>query len=90
MIAERAIANKTNMVTASYLSQGLMDQHQAAVDAGVTVVNECGVDPGESQTRNSSSVKVLVCDLLKSVQRGLLFGFTTNNGDLCSVPRNVL
>jgi len=46
MIAERAIANKTNMVTASYLSQGLMDQHQAAVDAGVTVVNECGVDPG--------------------------------------------
>merc|ERR1719489_331066 len=46
MIAERAIANKTNMVTASYLSQGLMDQHTAAVDAGVTVVNECGVDPG--------------------------------------------
>ena len=57
MIAERAIANKTNMVTASYLSQGLMDQHSAAVEAGVTVVNECGVDPGELPTKNSSSMK---------------------------------
>merc|ERR1740128_1369163 len=49
-IAQRAIANKTNMVTASYLSQGLQDQHVAAVDAGVTVVNECGVDPVVSAT----------------------------------------
>ena len=42
----RCIANKTNMVTASYLSPGLQAQHNDAVDAGVTVVNECGVDPG--------------------------------------------
>ena len=42
----RCIANKTNMVTASYLSPGLQAQHSQAVDAGVTVVNECGVDPG--------------------------------------------
>jgi len=45
-IAEACIANKTNLVTASYLSQGIQDQHQAAVEAGVTIVNECGVDPG--------------------------------------------
>merc|ERR1719443_1211167 len=45
-IAARCIANKTNMVTASYLSPGLQAQHGDAVDAGVTVVNECGVDPG--------------------------------------------
>jgi len=45
-IAERAIANKTNMVTASYLSPGMQNLHQSAVDSGVTVVNECGVDPG--------------------------------------------
>ena len=45
-IAGRCIANKTNMVTASYLSPGLKDQHNEAVAAGVTVVNECGVDPG--------------------------------------------
>ena len=34
------------MVTASYLSPGLQAQHSQAVEAGVTVVNECGVDPG--------------------------------------------
>ena len=34
------------MVTASYLSPGLQAQHSAAVEAGVSVVNECGVDPG--------------------------------------------
>ena len=45
-IAEVAIATGTNMVTASYLSDGIKAQHQAAVDAGVTIVNECGVDPG--------------------------------------------
>jgi len=45
-IAARCIANKTNMVTASYLSPGLKEQHNDAVAAGVTVVNECGVDPG--------------------------------------------
>lgn len=45
-MAQRCIANKTDMVTASYLSQGLKDQHQSAKDAGVTVINECGVDPG--------------------------------------------
>lgn len=33
-------------MTASYLSPGLQAQHSDAVDAGVTVVNECGVDPG--------------------------------------------
>ena len=43
-IAEHAIANKTK--TTSYLSPGLQGLHEAAVDAGVTVVNECGVDPG--------------------------------------------
>merc|ERR1719471_1375933 len=45
-IAEMAIATGTNMVTASYLSEGIKAKHQAAVDAGVTIVNECGVDPG--------------------------------------------
>ena len=34
------------MVTASYLSPGLQAQHSDALAAGVTVVNECGVDPG--------------------------------------------
>ena len=45
-IASRCIQLGTNLVTASYLSPGLKQQHEAAVAAGVTVVNECGVDPG--------------------------------------------
>ena len=45
-IAKVAIANKTNMVTASYLSDGIKGLEQEAIDAGVTIVNECGVDPG--------------------------------------------
>ena len=45
-IASRCIQHGTNLVTASYLSPGLKEQHEAAVKAGVSVVNECGVDPG--------------------------------------------
>ena len=36
----RCIQQQTNMVTASYLSPGLKEQHSAAAAAGVTVVNE--------------------------------------------------
>ncbi|CAA3006406.1 alpha-aminoadipic semialdehyde synthase, mitochondrial [Olea europaea subsp. europaea] len=46
MIAKMCIAGKTNMVTASYLSQELRELDQAARDAGITVVNEVGLDPG--------------------------------------------
>ncbi|XP_023324527.1 alpha-aminoadipic semialdehyde synthase, mitochondrial [Eurytemora carolleeae] len=45
-IAKRCIANKVNMVTASYQSQALKNLHGEAVQAGITAVNECGVDPG--------------------------------------------
>ncbi|XP_054713377.1 alpha-aminoadipic semialdehyde synthase, mitochondrial-like isoform X2 [Uloborus diversus] len=45
-IAERCIKYKINMVTASYLSPEMKSLHQAAVDAGITIVNEVGLDPG--------------------------------------------
>lgn len=45
-IAETCIKYKVNMVTASYLSKGMQDLHDRAVNAGVTIVNEVGVDPG--------------------------------------------
>jgi len=45
-IAKRCIANKVNMVTASYQSPALKELHYDAVNAGITCVNECGVDPG--------------------------------------------
>lgn len=45
-VAEQCIALKTNLVTASYLSEPMKKLHQAAVDAGISVVNEVGLDPG--------------------------------------------
>lgn len=45
-IAKRCIANKVNMVTASYQSDALKALHGEAMAAGITSVNECGVDPG--------------------------------------------
>lgn len=34
------------MVTASYCTPAMKELHEAAVDAGITVVNEVGLDPG--------------------------------------------
>lgn len=45
-IAQKCIQFKKNMVTASYMTPEMKDLHQAAVDAGVTIVNEVGLDPG--------------------------------------------
>lgn len=46
IIAKMCISGKTNMITASYLSDQLKDLDQAAKEAGVTVLNEIGLDPG--------------------------------------------
>ncbi|XP_070558527.1 alpha-aminoadipic semialdehyde synthase, mitochondrial-like [Ptychodera flava] len=45
-VLELCIKEKTNMVTASYVTPAMAELHQSAVDAGITVVNEVGVDPG--------------------------------------------
>ncbi|XP_050313695.1 alpha-aminoadipic semialdehyde synthase, mitochondrial isoform X2 [Anthonomus grandis grandis] len=45
-IAKHCIAQKTHMVTASYMSKEIKDLHQAAQNAGITVLNEVGLDPG--------------------------------------------
>jgi alpha-aminoadipic semialdehyde synthase len=45
-VAKLAIKCQVNMVTASYRSPAMMELDQAAKDAGVTIVNEVGVDPG--------------------------------------------
>lgn len=45
-VAKLAIKCKTNMVTASYRSPAMMELDEAAKEAGITVVNEVGVDPG--------------------------------------------
>ncbi|XP_075230422.1 lysine ketoglutarate reductase/saccharopine dehydrogenase isoform X2 [Lycorma delicatula] len=46
LVAECCIKTKTNMVTASYCTPEMMKLHNKAVEAGVTIVNEIGLDPG--------------------------------------------
>eukprot|EP01137_Pigoraptor_chileana_P016460 Opistho-2@5903 len=47
MVALRAcVAHKKHMVTASYISPEMRAADQSALDAGITVLNEIGLDPG--------------------------------------------
>lgn len=45
-VAKACIKLGKNLVTTSYISEALQAKHQDAVDAGVTILNECGLDPG--------------------------------------------
>lgn len=46
IIAKVCINEGTHMVTASYMSNEVKDLHQQATTAGVTILNEVGLDPG--------------------------------------------
>lgn len=46
LVAEKCIDVKTHLVTASYITDHVRSLHQAAKDAGVTLLNEVGLDPG--------------------------------------------
>ncbi len=46
VVARLCIAQRKHMVTTSYVSAAMAELDQAAQDAGVTVLNEIGVDPG--------------------------------------------
>ncbi|MEO9257847.1 MAG: saccharopine dehydrogenase family protein [Crocinitomicaceae bacterium] len=45
-IAKDCIELKTNMITPSYVSPEMKELAQKAVDAGIIILNEVGVDPG--------------------------------------------
>ncbi|XP_060529321.1 alpha-aminoadipic semialdehyde synthase, mitochondrial [Cylas formicarius] len=45
-VAKSCINRKTHMITASYMSKEVRDLHEAALNAGVTILNEVGLDPG--------------------------------------------
>jgi alpha-aminoadipic semialdehyde synthase len=46
VVARHCIANRKHMVTTSYVSAAMQEQNGAAQEAGVTILNEIGVDPG--------------------------------------------
>lgn len=45
-VAELCIKNKKHMVTTSYVSPEMQELDDKAKDAGVLILNECGLDPG--------------------------------------------
>lgn len=45
-VAEKCIETNTNMVTASYITDHVRSLDQLAKEAGVTILNEVGLDPG--------------------------------------------
>lgn len=45
-VAKAAIKKKKNMVTTSYISPALAELEQGIKEAGITVMNEIGLDPG--------------------------------------------
>uniref|UniRef100_A0A3Q4BTD7 Alpha-aminoadipic semialdehyde synthase, mitochondrial n=1 Tax=Mola mola TaxID=94237 RepID=A0A3Q4BTD7_MOLML len=46
LVAKRCIKRKVNMVTASYLSPEMRALQSSAEEAGITILNEMGLDPG--------------------------------------------
>jgi len=46
MVAERCIAFKKNMVTTSYIKPEMQALDKKAKEAGIILLNECGLDPG--------------------------------------------
>ncbi|XP_030588201.1 alpha-aminoadipic semialdehyde synthase, mitochondrial isoform X2 [Archocentrus centrarchus] len=46
LIAKHCIKRRVNMVTASYLSPAMKALQSCAKEAGITIVNEMGLDPG--------------------------------------------
>ncbi|XP_057185055.1 alpha-aminoadipic semialdehyde synthase, mitochondrial isoform X1 [Triplophysa rosa] len=45
-VAKHCIKMKVNMVTASYMSPAMKELQHSAEEAGITIVNEMGLDPG--------------------------------------------
>ena len=46
MVARHCVAHRKNMVTTSYVKPEMRDLNSAAIDAGIIILNEMGLDPG--------------------------------------------
>lgn len=46
IVAKVCIELKKHLVTASYVSPAMAELHQKAADAGISIINEAGLDPG--------------------------------------------
>lgn len=51
-----AIRNKKNVVTTSYVSPAMMELDEQCKNAGITVLNEIGLDPGVSKSAHPNII----------------------------------
>ena len=76
LVAEMCVAQKTHMVTASYVSKEMKARDGAAKQAGIAMLNELGVDPGID---HMSAMNVV--DKIRD-KGGVLEGFYSSTGGL--------
>ncbi|MDP5170485.1 MAG: saccharopine dehydrogenase NADP-binding domain-containing protein [Bacteroidia bacterium] len=76
VVAESCIKHQVPLLTASYVSDEIQKLHEAAVNAGVMILMECGLDPGID---HMSAMKVL--DSIRE-SGATLRGFETFTGGL--------
>ncbi|KAJ8920057.1 hypothetical protein NQ315_011711 [Exocentrus adspersus] len=76
IVAKACINESTHMVTASYMGNEVRDLHQAAANAGVTILNEVGLDPGVDH------LLALECIQEVKAERGRIISFESFCGGL--------
>jgi len=83
-VCKIALKYKKHFLTTSYVSEAMRALEKEAIEAGVLIVNECGVDPG---TDHMSAQKLM--DSIHA-QGGKIEGFTSYCGGLPEKNNNPL
>ncbi|QKG80758.1 saccharopine dehydrogenase C-terminal domain-containing protein [Tenuifilum thalassicum] len=76
IVAQECVKQGKHMLTASYVSDTMKSLHEEAVQKGISLMNELGVDPGID---HMSAMRVI--DEIRS-KGGKLLGFISNTGGL--------
>jgi len=83
-VCKLALKYKKHFLTTSYVSDGMRALEKEAIEAGVVIINECGVDPG---TDHMSAQKLM--DSIHA-QGGKIESFTSYCGGLPELNNNPL
>lgn len=68
IVAKACIRTNTHMVTASYLSETVKELHDEATNAGITILNEIGLDPGIDHLLALECIHVILIILIIKVK----------------------
>lgn len=81
-VAKECIKNQVDMVTTSYVSEEMKTLDKKAKQAGIIILNECGVDPGQD---HMSAMKIIHQVQAKG---GKILSFTSFTGGLPAPDAN--